>query len=280
MSIQLMTDKNAQPLANWQPARFEACLRTRLLGRVARYEPEVDSTNTLLQAWAKAGAPTGALVVADYQRAGRGRWGRSWLSSPAQNLLVSVLLEPAPVAAGWQALACAVALAEVLAEWAPGCGVQLKWPNDVWLNGRKVAGILIESAAERLVVGVGLNVNEGLFPAALAERATSLRREIGRLVEREPLLAAILERLEAWWEILQEGRIDSLQAAYEARMLFRGSWVPLRWPPEAAPRQVLLLGLAPDGGLRIRTQAGQEACVYAAEVSIGGELHVADRGYR
>jgi BirA family biotin operon repressor/biotin-[acetyl-CoA-carboxylase] ligase len=264
----------------WQPERFQQALQTRYLGRVWRYVPELDSTNTALRLWAEEGAPEGALVVADYQRAGRGRLGRSWLASPGRNVLASVLLRPAPVPPGWYALACGLAVAEAIEGQVPGHEVRLKWPNDVWLNGRKVAGVLIESSGACLIAGIGVNVNEEAFPQELAWRATSLYCETGRWIERELLLAALLGRLEFWWEVLTQGQPEALRRAYEARMALLGTWAWIQRLPEQAPQEGLLLGLAPDGALRIRTRADEQISVYAAEVTIGGSGYVAHCGYR
>ncbi len=150
------------------------------------------STNDI--AAAEAGE---VVVVADVQTGGRGRLGRTWHSPPGTNLTFSIRLCPPlrPVQVPPITLLTGAVLAEVLAT--EGAEPRLKWPNDVLLGGRKVAGILTEMASERdrvrhVVVGVGLNVNGTEFPAELAERATSLRLALGRTFDRDVLLEKIL----------------------------------------------------------------------------------------
>ena len=152
-----------------------------------------------------AGAPQGALVLADEQIAGRGRHGRTWQAAPGSALLLSLVLRPtlAPEALGRIALLGAVALAETL----DGLGLapQIKWPNDVLLDGRKVAGILAEGVWQGetlggVVLGMGLNVARAALSAAEAEqfRATTIEAALGRPAERGELLRALLARLDAW----------------------------------------------------------------------------------
>lgn len=168
------------------------------LGRPYQFWPETTSTNELLKAWAKAGAPHGAVVAADYQRTGRGRRGRPWLAAPGEAILASVLLRGAfPVERlGLWSLGWAVAVAQALEPYV-GRPVETKWPNDVEVDGRKIAGILVEAGlrkgtVEFLVVGMGVNVRQVAFPPAVAARATSLRLITGRDEPREAVLADIL----------------------------------------------------------------------------------------
>jgi BirA family biotin operon repressor/biotin-[acetyl-CoA-carboxylase] ligase len=150
-----------------------------------------DSTNTRARELAAAGAPHGMLVTTAEQSAGRGRQGRSWMAPPGQSLLASVVVRDPPLL---MSLRAGVATAEAV-----GAGAQLKWPNDVHVDGRKVAGILVEGRPQEGwgVIGVGVNVAVApeAFPAELADRAGTLGLGAEAI---EPLLARLLVTLERW----------------------------------------------------------------------------------
>lgn len=249
---------------------LQPLLRTRRLGRPAAWHEALDSTNLRAAAWAEAGAPEGALVGAEHQSAGRGRLGRRWESEPGESLLVSVVLCPAlaPERLGLIPIAAGVAVAEALAEMLPALRPVLKWPNDVLLNGKKVCGVLAEGslggARPHVVLGLGLNVNQTAFPDDLATPPTSLRLEAGRPVERAPLLAAILLRLEERYEQLGI-EPEVVREAFEARMAGLGGRAVLTRSGERIEGEVL--GLAEDGGLRLGTAEG-ERTFHAGEVTL------------
>ncbi len=182
------------------------------MGRACYAFRTIDSTQDELRRLAEAGDPEGALVLADHQTLGRGRQGRRWLDQPGTNLLLSVLLRP-PVPAAWTpqlSLLAALASAEALGA-ATELAIRIRWPNDLLVRERKVAGILAEAAVtgERVahvVVGIGINVNQTEFPADLSTRATSLALEAGRRLDREPLLETLLVSLDRWYaRYLSEG---------------------------------------------------------------------------
>ena len=144
----------------------------------------------------------GTVVVAEAQTAGRGRRGRSWLDEPGASLLTSIILRPRlePARLPTLSLAAGVAVVEAL-ERVTGLKPRLKWPNDVLVDGRKLAGILLESRigpSPLVVLGIGVNLAQRVFPADLAERATSVRLATGRRVDADALLTALLESLDAW----------------------------------------------------------------------------------
>ena len=160
-----------------------------------RFLAETDSTNLDALRWASEGAPEGCLVVADYQRAGRGRLGRSWFAPPGTCLLFTLILRPRIDAGphlGLINLAAAVALCEALAE--QEVEVSIKWPNDVNLADRKVAGVLSEHDEGVVCLGVGTNVNVGSFPGDIAGSATSLSLNEGREFDRLRILVDVLAR--------------------------------------------------------------------------------------
>jgi len=167
------------------------------LGKPYRYVPDCESTQRLLA----DGDPEGAMVATDHQTEGRGRLGRVWEDAPGQALLFSVMLRPPRPVAVWAELS--VLAGEAVAAALPVDATVLH-PNDVMVAGRKVAGILPEAAGGRVVLGIGVNVNQGEdeLPAETVKPPTSLRVELGRGLPRAPLLAAILleleQRYDAW----------------------------------------------------------------------------------
>jgi len=165
---------------------------------------QVDSTQTIAFALAERGATDRTVVVADQQAAGRGRRGRVWQAPARTSLLASILVRSRLPQALLATLSptTAVATAEALRRVAP-LEPRLKWPNDVLVGGRKIAGILLESRAVAsaepvLVIGVGINLGQREFPPELAGRATSVALETGHAVDRETMLAALLEEFDAW----------------------------------------------------------------------------------
>lgn len=167
----------------------------------------VDSTQRVAFELAERGAPDRTVVVADTQTAGRGRRGRPWLDEPGDSLLTSIVVRPRVSVRDLPklSLATAVAAAEAIGG-VTGLAVRLKWPNDVLVNGRKLAGILLESrivAEPIVVVGIGINLRQRTFPAALAATATSVHMEGGPAIEREAMLEAVLAAFDVWRERLE-----------------------------------------------------------------------------
>lgn len=169
----------------------------------------VDSTQSVAFELAERGAADRTVVLADHQTAGRGRRGRAWSDEPGSSLLVSILLRPRLALPRLPLLsyAAAIAVAEAV-EALAGLRPTLKWPNDVLMDGRKIAGILLESrisaAAATVVLGIGVNLTQRRFPPELEGRATSVALETGRAVEREPVLTALLGAFDVW-----RGRLES-----------------------------------------------------------------------
>lgn len=191
------------------------------LGRPYQFWPETTSTSDLLKEWARGGAPHGAVVATDFQRQGRGRQGRLWEAPRGEAILASVLLrrDLGPVEAlGIWSLLWALAVAEAV-EMATGLRIGVKWPNDVEVGGRKLAGILVEASlrqdqCEFLVVGIGVNVLQTRMPEDPLRPRTSLRLLTGRDYDRAVLFADVLWRGERWAARLRDpdGRIALLQA--------------------------------------------------------------------
>jgi BirA family biotin operon repressor/biotin-[acetyl-CoA-carboxylase] ligase len=241
---------------------FDALGRDTFVRRCARLV-EVDSTNRYAAQWSRSltDGDLPALVVADRQTAGRGRGGNRWWSSEGA-LTCSLLLAPQShglPTSRWPALSLAVggAVAAALQPFAPGCDVRLKWPNDVYLGGRKVAGILVEptETQSRLVVGVGVNVANSLreAPAEIGSRGTSLLDETG--VRHSPLsvLTAWLRQLELDLAALTR-QPDVLAARWRALCLLSGTHVVVN--DISGSTAGTCLGIDDDGALRVQTAEG------------------------
>ena len=226
----------------------------------------IDSTNRVAMELAENGAPHGTVVVADAQTAGRGRMGRRWVSPAGKNLYVSLLLRPSvpTVDATRLALVAGVALADAVE--AVGVPASLKWPNDLYCEGRKAAGILAEMASDpngvrHVVIGVGLNVNmeEDDFPPDLRDTATSLRIRAGRVFRRVDVLARLLEAFGTRYAEFIGGGFSSLRDGWDRRDFLRGRRVLLRrqggegWGTADGLDTVGALRFLPDGGPAIES---------------------------
>jgi BirA family biotin operon repressor/biotin-[acetyl-CoA-carboxylase] ligase len=213
-----------------------------MIGQPRVHHRLTDSTNERARELAAAGAPHGTLVTADEQEAGRGRQGRVWTAPPKSAVLMSVVLRELSVTLP---LAAAVAVCEALPVEA-----QIKWPNDVWIDGRKVAGILVEARPQEgwAVLGIGLNVTTSDFPAELAPTATSLALA-GVPTSIDEALGALISALNAW---LPRPASDVL-AAWRPRDALLGR--PVRW--ENGSKEGTAAGIDPSGALIVDTADGQ-----------------------
>jgi BirA family transcriptional regulator, biotin operon repressor / biotin---[acetyl-CoA-carboxylase] ligase len=179
--------------------------------RDVRVVAETGSTNADLLAEARSGAAEGVVLAAEAQSAGRGRMGRQWVSPPRAALMFSVLLCPAavpPALRGWVPLLTGVAVANAVRAQA-AVDARLKWPNDVLVNGAKLAGILAEQSGDAIVVGTGINVSTSREQLPVPE-ATSLALE-GARTDRGPLLVAVLTELERWYLAWSAARGDAIE---------------------------------------------------------------------
>jgi BirA family biotin operon repressor/biotin-[acetyl-CoA-carboxylase] ligase len=225
----------------------------------------VRSTNDEVAEMARHRAPEGLIVLSDSQTAGRGRRGAAWYSAPGESLAFSVLLRPTQPPALWSrlALATGLAVAEALEEF--GLQPGIKWPNDVWLDSRKVAGILLEAGPTFVVVGIGLNVNASEFPAEVADVATSMAIVAGRKFHRAEVLGAIVRHLSGRRHQLGADFGDLLAAVRE-RCVLTGKTVSLT--TARGPQNGVVEGIAEGGELLLRTAAGAEKLLQADEVRI------------
>lgn len=243
-------------------------LKSRLpagsLGEPLHYFESTGSTNDIAIELASQGAPAGTLVLADEQTAGRGRLDRSWSTPQGAALAFSLLVRPGtPPADRLMSLNSLGALAVAEALEGLGLAAKIKWPNDVLLADRKVAGVLVESGwrgeeLDYVVLGIGVNVKEGSAPPDEAVRwpATSVEAALGSRVDRLNLLVGVLESLDGW---LGRFGTKDLQTAWERRLAYLGEAVELHG--RQATLEGTLLGLSADGRLRLRDQAGVERIV-------------------
>lgn len=221
--------------------------------------------------WAAEGAPHGAVVTADAQQAGRGRHGRSWTADPGDSLLATLILRPDLPASrlGLVPLAAGLAVADAVADF--GVEARIKWPNDVRVGDRKLAGLLAEASwasdAPVVLLGIGLNVGQMTFPDELAASAVSLRQITGRPLDPLDVLPPVLDRLAAHLVAIERSP-RSLIGALEDRLDGRGTTVMV-WDPSTrrAVATGRIDGLAPDGGLQLATSAGLQT-VHGGEVTL------------
>jgi BirA family transcriptional regulator, biotin operon repressor / biotin---[acetyl-CoA-carboxylase] ligase len=253
------------------PSEVTHGLATRRLGHVVHAFEEIGSTQDVTRELARAGEPDGTLVVAERQTAGRGRLGRSYISPPGAIWSTLLLRGPlAPRVAPFVSLAAGVAVARAI-DAVTGLRTTLKWPNDVQVNGRKVAGILIEAMTEEqaiheLLLGTGINVNfaPSEFPAEVREIATTLAAECGRPVDRRALLQRYLVELEPLWDALLAGDGAPALSAWRGHSNILGQRVRAElW---GTPVEGLATGLDEDGALLVQPDGGEVVRVTVGDV--------------
>ena len=250
-------------MSELEPERLRPLLSCAF-GEPYLYLAETTSTQDVLR---DGDFPHGTVCVTEHQTAGRGRSDRTWNDVPSTALLCSVVLRP-PAGAALPQLSLIAGLGVAAAlEYEIGAPVLLKWPNDVLVDGRKVAGILLEASAGVVVCGIGVNVNQekGDLPPETRTPATSLRIVTGRPLDRGSLLATLLMELErryaAWLESGLEGLTDEL----EGRNAARGRRV------RVAGRAGTAGAIAPDGRLTIALDGGDSVLVESGEVELWPE---------
>lgn len=250
-------------------------LGTRVVGRRILVHAEVASTNVVASELADQGEPEGTVVVAETQTAGRGRMGRSWVSAPHVGLWTSILLRP-PMHTGEATLlsqVAALSLAEAVAEMDSRLAPRIKWPNDLMLTGKKVAGILVEAKAEGeridyAVVGIGLNCNHALtdFPPSLQASATSLALAVGKPVSRVHVAQALYRHLDTWYLRLIEGVHEPILSRISALSETVGKSV--RVETGSGLYEAFAEGINRDGSLRVRLPDGETRDLVSGDVSI------------
>ncbi len=249
--------------------------QTKWAGQELYCFPTIDSTNVRARQLAENGAVHGTLVVSEEQTAGRGRRGRGWESPAGNSIYMSILLKPdfLPTQAPMLTIVMAYSVASALRRQT-GLDFQIKWPNDIVLNGKKVVGILTEMSTEidyinHVVIGVGINVNTESFPEEICTTATSIRKESGKTWKRAEMIAEILREFEKQYErFIKEKDLSYLQDAYNAILVNCNREV--RILAEKDGYQAVALGIDHRGELLVRKEDGSEEAVYAGEVSVRG----------
>ncbi|RNC69613.1 MAG: biotin--[acetyl-CoA-carboxylase] ligase [Desulfuromonadales bacterium] len=258
------------------PADISAGLATAIIGSSIICFRETESTNIIASRLAEEGASEGTVVIADSQTRGKGRLGRQWESPPGVNLYCSVILRPPilPFHAPQLTFLSAVAVAEAI-EKTTGLSPAIKWPNDVLVNGCKVAGMLNEMSAEterveHLILGIGVNINmmRDQFPADLRYPATSLAIEAGREIERIPFIRALLESLDSLYRSYCAEGYGPLREAWLALSAVMGRVVSVSGQGEGLVGTVE--GIDENGALLLRCADGRTERVLAGDVTMVG----------
>ena len=239
------------------------------------YYKQLDSTNTEITRLAAQGAEHGTVVVADAQTAGKGRRGRQWESPAGENIYMSVLLRPdcLPDRAPMLTLVMAYSVAKVLKELG-FLDVQIKWPNDILVNEKKVCGILTEMKMEgtkisSIVIGTGINVNQDNFPEEISDIATSLKKESGKVQSRENLVKRICELFEEYFEMFMASKdLSGILEEYNLRLISLGRRVKVLDPQNEFIGEAL--GINSQGELLVKKESGEIVKIYAGEVSVRG----------
>lgn len=270
-------------------ASLSRALDTSRFGRAVRVHQEVESTNTEAAAWAQGEsgepAPEGAVVLTEYQTAGRGRHGRTWNANAGQNLMLSVVLRPplSPEQFGRITISAGVAVAETVADFVEPHPVTIKWPNDILIDRKKTCGMLLETsfgsnpagpADGAVILGIGLNVNQADFPTEIEDRATSMRLATGRALPRVAVYAKLLGHLEMRYDAVCSGDPNTSRGvvrAYEDRLDRRGDEVTLRFAGTDRTTRGIVRGITDDGALRLATSdsasPADETVLHAGEVT-------------
>ncbi len=256
-------------------SELKSRIRNRWAGRELYFYGETGSTNTDAKRLGEEGASHGTVVAADMQTAGRGRRGRTWESPAGRDIYFTILLRPefAPDKAAGLTLVMALAVALAVED---KCGVEadIKWPNDVVVNGKKICGILTEMTVEtdyiqHVVTGVGINVNMDSIPEEIRESATSLFLESGKKTARAELLQAVLERFEEYYgKYAADLGMDSMLEEYNAHLVNRNRQVRVLDPK--GEWEGVAKGINASGELLVENSAGRTVEVYAGEVSVRG----------
>jgi BirA family biotin operon repressor/biotin-[acetyl-CoA-carboxylase] ligase len=254
------------------PSEIKPILETKWMGRTIHHFHTLDSTNSKAYQLALNGAEEGEVVISESQEMGRGRLGRQWFSPPFLNLYLSVILRPniSPHQASLITLMAAVAAADAVREFS-GLLPLIKWPNDILLRGRKVAGLLNEIHSEMdrihfviLGIGVNLNIDEKTFSKEIQAVATSMKIEMGQAISRKAFLRSLMQGLERWYSIfLEEGNAVILKA-WRDRAQIKGRRVKVTSFGETLAGTAI--DVDSDGALILETEDGKRRRVVAGDV--------------
>lgn len=249
-------------------------LSTQYLGQTIHYEAEVDSTNQLAKQLAGQGEKEGTLVIADQQTRGKGRLGRVWTSPPGTGIWMSLILRPEilPQYASQLTLVAGLSVCEAIQE-VTGLEAQIKWPNDVVVNGKKVCGILTEMSAEMdginyVIVGIGINVNMKSFAEELPH-ASSLALQGGQEYSRKEIIKHFLEKFEIDYSVYKQNpNLAAIKTRYEKNCITLHKKVKLiRGNEEIIARAI---EITTSGALKVQYEDGKIEDIVSGEVSVRG----------
>jgi BirA family biotin operon repressor/biotin-[acetyl-CoA-carboxylase] ligase len=252
-------------------AKVQKGLKAKIFGRKVYAFDSIDSTNNCARALAGNDCPEGSVVVAEYQTAGKGRLGRIWIADAGENLTFSTILRPkiSPEGLNLLPLVAAVAVARGVTK-TTGMKPDCKWPNDLLVGGKKFCGILLEGVShdngfDYVIAGIGINVNQSVFPPDLHERATSLRAASGHPINREDLLRSILEYFEELYLLGKKEEFRTIPEIWLTHSTMIGKGVEVE--SEGTVFSGRASGIAPDGALILTTASGTRS-VYAGDVTL------------
>ena len=252
-------------------------LNTKNIGRDIRYYETIESTNKTAKQIAQQEDKEGTVIISEEQTEGRGRLGRNWTSPKGKGIWMSIVIKPniAPTDASKVTQLTAAAVYSALSEM--GIETQIKWPNDIILNEKKVCGILTEMSSEMMqinymVVGIGINVNLDLedIPDDIREKATSLKIEIEEKIDRKELIGKILNKFEYFYELfINEGDISEAISVCRERSILIGKNIRVIERKQELQREAI--DLTENGELVVKDEFGNTSVVISGEVSVRGE---------
>ena len=259
------------------PEQIIPNLNTKQLGRTIDYYTTCESTQIIAADKAREAAPHGTVVIAEEQTDGRGRLDRSWNSTANKGIWMSVIIRPAisPQFAAQFTLVSAVAITQAIQE-VTNLTPEIKWPNDILINGKKVTGILTELQADMdivhsIIIGIGVNVNQELsaFEESIQKTATSLKIENGEEIDRSLLVAKILYYLEKYGELYVENGFKPIKILWESHNCTIGKRIRATTLQETF--EGVALGITNDGVLEIKLDSGEIRGVYSADIHLLGK---------
>lgn len=250
-------------------------LKTEDFGRSIHYEEVVETTQKVAHRLANEGAKEGTIVVAEEQSNGRGRMDRKWVSPKYTGIWLSIILRPnlPPHKAPQLTLIAAVSVVQAIEE-VTGLSPEIKWPNDVLLNGKKITGILTEMQADAdriasIIMGIGINVNQSKedYPPELQDKATSLAIEKGQKISRAELIQALLLKLETLYKIYIEKGFHPIKLLWESYAVSIGKYITARTLTGAIAGKAI--GITDEGVLLLEDGEGKLHHIYSADIEIG-----------
>jgi BirA family biotin operon repressor/biotin-[acetyl-CoA-carboxylase] ligase len=254
------------------PEEIWSTTHLSFIGGTIYYSTTLDSTNEQAKRLAGEGAPHGTLILAEEQQKGRGRMGRDWISPKSGGIWLSIILRPnmAPYEAPKLTILSAVAVAEAIRK-KTGLAAQIKWPNDILINGKKVCGILTELNTEidvinHVVIGVGINVNNLAFPKDLKQKAASLKQIKSEHIDRTIILAGFLESFETLYQTAMNDGFEGIFQKWRSLCCNLGKHVNIIGRAESF--NGIALDINNDGALLVRTQDGKVVQVISGDVSL------------